>query len=160
MSNPTSIVVFQQARTEVFATGKVNRLALRKQLPEYNDFQFAMKWCSFRRAIRSETGYRLKPIPRSGGTYRLDTSEEGMHAAMETDRLKVVKAARNHLGALVDVQRRTDLNDEARGGIAREEIVRSRDVAWVERAYLRSQRRRPAGLEETAPEAPTNSSVK
>jgi hypothetical protein len=144
-----SIEVFGKARADVVANGKISRPALRAMLHGLTEFQFAMAWCSFRRALRAETGYRLKPVPKSGGIYRLDTAEEGSRSALESDRLKVVNAARNHLQALVDVQRREDLTDDTRQFVSREEVIRSRDTVAVERAYLRTQRRRPAGCEES-----------
>ena len=144
-----SIEVFGKARAEVVANGKISKPALRASLPGLSEFQFAMAWVAFKRKLRAEKGRRLKPIAKSGGMYRLDTAEEGLHAAMESDRLKVVTAARNHLQGLVDVQKRDDLTDDSRQFVAREEVIRSRDTVAVERAYLRTQRKRPAGLEET-----------
>lgn len=143
-----SIEVFGKARAEVVANGKISKAATRAMLPGLSEFQFAMAWCAFKRKLRAETGRRLKPMPKSGGMYRLDTAEEGLHAAMEADRLKVVTAARNHLQSLVDVQRRDDLTDDSRQALGREEVIRSRDASAIERNYLRTQRKRPAGLEE------------
>jgi hypothetical protein len=144
--NPTSLVL-KDRLSSALSAGQIDTRALRSAFPNLSDHQFAFALFKWRRDLR-KTGVFLTPVTGKPGVLERSTAEQVVHKAMESSRLAVVRKVRDRGDLLVAAQKTSGLDEESRSKLNAEEIVYSRFVQVAERMLLKSQRKKPEGLEE------------
>jgi hypothetical protein len=87
-------------------------------------------------------------IHQAKGKLVVRTTEEAEDFARNSRRRKVVRVGRRYGEGLVNLQKVNGLSEELRIQANAEELVQARVQLYLERALLRSMRKRPKGLED------------
>lgn len=143
----TTVALLDKFREEIVKDGKLNRLMLRAAFgPEVTDRAFGVAF-SLARAQLEADGLFIKPVPGKTGMYAIASPEDVTRKAVDGSRLAVVRSIRKRGALLVNAQKHRGLDEESRQKLNAEEIVYSRFVQVAERMLLKSQRKKPDGLE-------------
>jgi hypothetical protein len=142
----TTLAVIEKVR-EIATIGRLDRKALRSAFgPNISDFQYTMAEREAREALQHE-GFFIKTSPKHPGFWLVSTAEDVTRKALETSRRKVVRVARGRMTIIQDAQKHPGMDDEAKNRLQTEELLYGRTLQFMERALLKSQRKRPEGLE-------------
>jgi hypothetical protein len=142
----TTLAVIEKVR-EIAIIGRLDRRALRSAFgPNVSDFQFGMAFYTAKRALEEE-GYFIKPSRKEPGVYVISTAEDVQEKALNKSRTALVKAGRRRMELIQHAQKHPWMDDDARNRLQTEEMLYGRTLQFMERALLRSQRKRPDGLE-------------
>lgn len=132
---------------EIVQVGRLSKTALRAAFgPNISEFQFGRAFSEARRMLRDE-GYFIKPDVKNRGTYIIATAEDVTTLAMDKTRHKVVKTARDRMAIIQAAQRHPGMDDDSRSRLQTEELLYGRTLQFMERSLLKSQRKKPEGLE-------------
>lgn len=142
----TTAILVDKLR-DLVTVGEINTNALRAVFgPSVSDIQFRMALSRARKMFEHE-GFFVKPDRKRPGYLIVATAEDVSVKALETSRLAIVKKSRQRMVLVQDAQKIPTLDDESKTRLQTEELLYGRTLQFIERALLKSQRKRPDGLE-------------
>jgi hypothetical protein len=145
-SKATTLAVLEKMH-EIVTVGKLDRNALRAAFgPKVTDFQFNMAFYAAKYALESE-GYFIKPNRKEPGVYLIATAEDVTEKVVNKSRVALVDHGRRRMKLIQHAQKHPGMDQEAKTRLQTEELLYGRTLQFMERALLKSQRKKPEGLE-------------
>lgn len=141
----TTLAVLEKMH-EIVTVGRLDRNALRAAFgPNVSDRQFGMAFWTASVALQAE-GYFIKANPKERGVYVIATAEDVIQKAINKSRVALVNHGRRRMTLIQNAQKHPGMDDDAKSRLQTEELLYGRTLQFMERALLKSQRKKPDGL--------------
>lgn len=142
----TTLALLEKLHSMV-TVGRMDKKALRAAFgPAVTDFQFNMAFSAARAALQHE-GYFIKASRKEPGVCLIATAEDVADKALNKSRVALATKGRQRMVLIQDAQKHVGMDEESRTRLKTEELLYGRTLQFMERALLKSQRKKPEGLE-------------